>query len=216
MKYLATVLAVFVLGGLVFAAGCIGTTPSAQVQAGDNVTVEFTMYIGDTVMVTSNETKYEEIFKAGEMPVPLILTEDPVITAGAVTDNDDLTIPAKTHKNPYWLLKGEYNVIAGNIVGLAKGDTIRIPIYAAGTEKTGFWTNEQCEEQGLDKRLVHAGDRLTYTRTIGDAAGTGNGEYDQSTLTNQQTMIHEMLIVAVTDEGLTYQELYDTVEITIV
>ena len=35
------------------------------------------------------------------------------------------------------------------------------------------------------------------------------------TASNQQTMIHEMLIVAVTDEGLTYQELYDTVEITV-
>ena len=176
MKYLAAVLAVFVLGGLVFAAGCIDTTPPGPVQAGDNVTVAFTMYIGDTVMVTSNETKYNEILKSGNMPIPLILTEDPVITAGAVTDNDDLTIPAKTHKNPYWFLKGEYNVIAGNIIGLTKGDTIRIPIYAAGTEKTGFWTNEQSEEQGLDKRQVKAGDRLTYTRTIGDAASTGNGE----------------------------------------
>ncbi|MDR0980334.1 MAG: hypothetical protein LBL85_00845 [Methanocalculaceae archaeon] len=216
MKYLAAVLAVFLLGGLVFAAGCVGTTPSGPIQAGDNVTVEFTMYIGDTVMVTSNETKYDQILMSGKMPVPLILTKDPVITAGSVTDNDDLTIPAKTHKNPYWFLKGEYNVIAGNIVGLEKGDTIRIPIYAEGTEKTGFWTNEQCEEQGLDKRLVKAGDRLTYTRMIGDATSTGEGEYDQNNLTNQHFMIHEMLIVAVTDEGLTYQELYDTVEITIV
>ncbi|MCZ0860403.1 MAG: hypothetical protein O0X93_02650 [Methanocorpusculum sp.] len=216
MKYLAAVFAVFLIGGFVFAAGCVETTPSGPIQAGDNVTVEFTMYIGDTVMVTSNETKYDQILKAGKMPVPLILTEDPVVTAGATTDNDDLTISAKTHKSPYWFLKGEYNVIAGNIVGLEKGDTIRIPIYAEGTEKTGFWTNEQCEEQGLDKRLVKAGDRLTYTRMIGDATSTGDGEYDQGNLTNQQTMIHEMLILAVTDEGLTYQELYDTVEITIV
>ncbi|MCZ9312043.1 MAG: hypothetical protein O0V67_01575 [Methanocorpusculum sp.] len=216
MKYLAAVFAVFLIGGFVFAAGCVEKTPSGPIQVGDNVTVEFTMYIGDTVMVTSNETKYDQILKAGKMPVPLILTEDPVVTAGATTDNDDLTISAKTHKSPYWFLKGEYNVIAGNIVGLEKGDTIRIPIYAEGTEKTGFWTNEQCEEQGLDKRLVKAGDRLTYTRMIGDATSTGDGEYDQGNLTNQQTMIHEMLILAVTDEGLTYQELYDTVEITIV
>lgn len=216
MKYLAAVLAVFLLGGLVFAAGCIGTTPSGPVKTGENVTVEFTMYIGDTVMVTSNESKYKEILNAGKMPTPLILTEDPVITVGAVTENDDITIPSKTHKNPYWLLKGEYNVIAGNIAGLTKGDTIRVPIYAAGTEKTGFWTNAQCEEQGIDKRLLKAGDRLTYTRMIGDTMPDANGTVDEGNLTNQQTMIHEMLVVSVTDEGLTYQELYDTVEITIV
>ncbi|MDU9375550.1 hypothetical protein McpSp1_01270 [Methanocorpusculaceae archaeon Sp1] len=216
MKHLAAVLAVLLLGGLVFAAGCIGTTPSEPIQAGDNVTVEFTMYIGDTVMVTSNETKYREILDAGRMPVPIILTEDPVITAGATTENDDLTIPTKTHKSPYWFLMGEYNVIAGNIAGLEKGDTIRIPIYAEGTEKTGFWTNEQCEEKGIDKRLVRSGDRLTYTRTIGDAIDVGDGQYDQNNLANEQTMIRDMLVTNITPDGIEYQEIYDTIEITIV
>ncbi len=216
MKHLAAVLAVFLLGGLVLAAGCIGTTPSEPIKTGDNVTVQFTAYIGDTVMVTSNETKYREILDAGKMPVPLILTENPVITAGATTDNDDITLSTKTHTNPYWLLKGEYNVIAGNIIGLKKGDTIRVPIYSEGTEKTGFWTNEQCEEQGLNKNMVKAGDRLTYTRTIGETTSDENGTVDSGNLTNQQTMIHEMLVTAVTPDGLEYQELYDTMEITIV
>ncbi|MDV0443733.1 hypothetical protein [Methanorbis rubei] len=216
MKHIAAILAVLLLGGLVFAAGCIGTTPSEPIQAGDNVTVEFTMYIGDTVMVTSNETKYKEILDAGKMPVPIILTEDPVITAGATTENDDLTIPTKTHKSPYWFLMGEYNVIAGNVMGLEKGDTIRIPIYAEGTEKTGFWTNEECEEKGIDTRMVKAGDRLTYTRTIGDAIDVGDGQYDQNNLANEQTMIRDMLITKVTADGIEYQEIYDTIEITIV
>lgn len=216
MKHLAAVLAVLLLGGLVLAAGCVGTTPAEPIRASDNVTVEFTMYIGDTVMVTSNETKYTSILNAGQMPVPLILTEDLVVTAGSTTDNDDLTVPVKTHKNPYWLLKGEYNVIAGNIFGMEKGDTIRIPIYAAGTEKNGVWTNEECEEKGIDKRLVQAGDRLTYTRMIGDSTPDQNSAVNENNLTNQQTMIHEMLVVAVTDAGLEFQELYDTVEITIV
>ncbi|HJK09008.1 MAG TPA: hypothetical protein O0X54_05700 [Methanocorpusculum sp.] len=216
MKYLAAGLAAILACCFVFSAGCINTTPSGPIAAGDNVTVEFTMYIGDTVMVTSNETKYNQILTSGQMPVPLILTEDPVVTAGSTTDNDDLTIPTKTHSNPYWFLIGEYNVIAGNIVGLEKGDTICIPIYAEGTEKTGFWTNEQCDEQGLNKQLLKAGDRLTYTRTIGDATSTEDGGYDQNNLTNQQTMIHQLLVIDVTNEGVTYQELYDTVEITIV
>jgi hypothetical protein len=216
MKYLATAIVVFLLCSLVFTAGCIETSPSRQIQVGDNVTVEFTMYIGDVVMVTSNETKYDQILKSGMMPVPLILTEDPIVTAGDTTNNEELTIPTKTHKNPYWFLKGEYNVIAGNIVGLERGDTIRIPIYTHETEKTGFLTNEQCKEQGLDKRVIKTGDRLTYTRTIDDVTSIGKGEYNQNNIINKQSMIHEMLVVAVIDEGLTYQELYDTVEITVV
>ncbi|HJK22395.1 MAG TPA: hypothetical protein O0X08_00690, partial [Methanocorpusculum sp.] len=77
-------------------------------------------------------------------------------------------------------------------------------------------TNEQCDEQGLNKQLLKAGDRLTYTRTIGDATSTEDGSYDQNNLTNQQTMIHQLLVIDVTAEGVTYQELYDTVEITVV
>jgi hypothetical protein len=216
MKYFATAIVVFLLCSLVFTAGCIETPPPRQIQAGDNVTVEFTMYIGDVVMVTSNETKYNQILKSGMMSIPLILAEDLVVTAGEATNNEELTIPTKTHKNPYWFLKGEYNVIAGNIVGLERGDTIRIPIYTYETEKTGFLTNEQCKEQGLGKRFIKTGDRLTYTRTSGDATSIGKGEYNQNNLANKQSMIREMLVIAVTDEGLTYQELYDTVEITIV
>ena len=97
MKYLAAGLAAILACCFVFSAGCINTTPSGPIAAGDNVTVEFTMYIGDTVMVTSNETKYNQILTSGQMPVPLILTEDPIGTAGSTTDNDDLTIPPKTH-----------------------------------------------------------------------------------------------------------------------
>jgi hypothetical protein len=215
MKNLIAVFAIVLLGWFAFAAGCVETPPSGMIQAGDNVTVEFTMYIGDTVMVTSNETRYNQILNSGKMKIPLILAENPIITAGTITDNDDLTIPTKTHKNPYWFLKGEYNVIAGNIMGLKMGDTIRIPIYADGTEKTVFWTNEQCEEWRLDKHLVKTGDRITYTKMVDDAASTGDNRYDHN-LVNQKNMIREMLIVSVTDEGLTYQELYDAVEITIV
>jgi plastocyanin len=215
MKSLMAIFAIFLLGGLAFAAGCVETPSSGMIQAGDDVTVEFTMYIGDTVMVTSNETKYNQILSSGKMKIPLILAEDPIITAGTSTDDDDLTIPTKTHKNPYWFLKGEYNVIAGNIVGLKMGDTIRIPIYADETDKTVFWTNEQCKEWRVDKHLIKAGDRLTYTKTIDNATGIGGSRYDHDHV-NQKNMIREMLIVAVTDEGLTYQELYDTIEITVV
>ena len=52
MKYLAAGLAAILACCFVFSAGCINTTPSGPIAAGDNVTVEFTMYIGETVMVT--------------------------------------------------------------------------------------------------------------------------------------------------------------------
>ncbi|MDV0441865.1 hypothetical protein [Methanorbis furvi] len=216
MKHLAAVLAVLLLGGLVFAAGCIGTTPSEPIQAGDNVTVEFTMYIGDTVMVTSNETKYREILDAGRMPVPIILTENVVVTAGNTTDDDYMTLNSKTHKSPYWLLVGEYNVIAANIVGMNKGDTIRMPIYAAGTDMISVWTNEDCENMGIDKNDLKAGQRLTYTRSISEADIAEDGTFNPDNTTNEQTMIRDMLVTNITPDGIEYQEIYDTIEITIV
>lgn len=217
MKYLAVVLAVFLLGGLVCAAGCIGSpaTPSEPVKAGDNVTVQFTAYIGDTIMVTSNGTKYQEILDAGTMPIPLILVENPVVTAGAVTSDDYLTLSAKTHKNPYWFLQGEYNVIAANIIGMKKGDTVRIPIYPAGTEMTSVWTNEECADMGINKAQIKPGSRLIYTRTVSEADVDAEGNFNPNNTTNEQNMIRDMLVVAVTADGVTYQEIYDTIEITI-
>lgn len=217
MKHLAVVLAVFLLGGFVCAAGCIGgpTAPSDPIKAGDNVTVQFTAYIGDTIMVTSNGTKYQEILDAGKMPVPLILVKNPVVTAGAVTSDDYLTLSTKTRKNPYWFSQGEYNVIAASIIGMEKGDTVRIPIYPAGTVMTLVWTNEECANMGINKAQIQPGLRLTYTRTISEADVDAEGNFNPNNTTKEQNMIRDMLVVAVTADGVTYQEIYDTIEITI-
>jgi plastocyanin len=208
MKYL--ILSVFLLGIFLFAAGCISDEPVAP---GDKITVEFTAYIGDQAMVTSSAEKYRELLQAGKMPVPLLMVHNPVITAGSATEDDYMTIPAKVGSHPYWFLIGEYNTMAAQAVGMVKGETKTFPIYAAGTNQSGFMTNEEAEAYGFDPAQLKAGDIITYTRTVseGGTDDTGNVTTDG----NESVMVRDMLVLEVTDDGLIFQDTYDTIEMKI-
>ncbi len=215
MKYLASLLLIFLLGGILCTAGCVGEEKSVPVAAGENITVQFTGYIGDKVMVTSSTEKYNELLKAGQMPTPLLLVENPVITAAATTDDDYMTIPAKVGSSPFWLLPGEYNVMAANLVGMQKGETKLFPIYASGTNTTSFWSNADCVNLSITPSALKPGDMITYTRTIGETGVDENGEFNTTAIETTQKMVRDMLVVSISADGVTYQEIYDTIEMTV-
>lgn len=215
MKYLTLILSAILLGGLIFAAGCVDEPAAEPVLIGDNVTVEFTAYIGDTAMVTSSTEKYQQLLNSGQMPTPLLLINNPSLVAGSTTDDDYLKIQSKVGSDPYWFLIGEYNVMAANMVGMKPGETKTFPIYAAGTDQKTVITTEEAEALGFDLNTLKPGDIVTYTRIVSDTDVDEDGNFNPNNTENEVRMIRDMLILAVTDEGVTLQDTYDTIEMKI-
>lgn len=215
MKYLTLILSLFLLGGCILAAGCIDEPVPEPIKIGDTVTVEFTAYIGSTAMVTSSTEKYQQLLSSGQMPTPLLLINNPNLTAGSKTDDDYLTIPSKVGTDPYWFLVGEYNAMAANAVGMKKGETKTFPIYATGTDQKTVLTLEEAEALGFNPDTLKPGDIVTYTRFVADTDIDEEGNFDPNNTENEMKMVRDMLILAVGSDGITLQDTYDTIEMKI-
>jgi hypothetical protein len=193
---LIVVMCIISFGGLekLFQQG--GAVSSGVIEIGDTADVEYTMYIGETPMVTSSY----EVFQAANASQLPAVTANMRFVAGIQT-NETVYVPTGSEE-PFRMFPSEMNQISSGVIGLGINETRTLA--SSGSAYTSQITPADAAAMGIDYANWTIGSmgNLNFVDTAADG--------------NETVSIRPALVTAKTDEAMTLQYGYDTIGIRLV
>lgn len=168
-----------------------GAVSSGVIEIGNTADVEYTMYIGDTPMVTSSY----DVFQAADASKLPTVTANMRITAGIQT-NETIYVPTGT-EYPFRMFPAEMNQISAGVIGMGIDETRTLA--SSGSAYITQFTPEQAAGMGID-----------YVNWTVGSMGTLNF-VDEDETGNETISIRPALVTAKTDEAMTLQYGYDRI-----
>ena len=176
-----------------------GGTTTGVIEAGNGVNVEYTMYIGDTPMVTSSL----EVFEAANVSNLPVTTGNLQFIAGQQADaNGSILIPSG-YENQFKMFPSEFNQISAGTIGMSLGETRNLT--SLGAALVTAITPEQAANMGIDYNNWTVGSMgiLNFVET--------NTTVNETASTNETISIRSALVTAKTNESMTLQYGYDNI-----
>lgn len=164
---------------------------SGVIEIGNTADVEYTMYIGDTPMITSSY----DIFQAADAAKLPAVTSNLRLTAGIQT-NETIHVPTG-YEYPFRMFPAEMNQIAAGVIGMGLDETRTLS--SSGSGYVTQITPEQAEQMGIDYATWDIGSMGSLNFVDEDADG------------NETLSIRPALVVEKTDEAMTLQYGYDRI-----